>query len=71
MIKYDMQKPSGGRIKIIRGAHGSLAGASPVGSSTLIRGNRWQMPDSLFTQFFSPSPSPLGSFSLLVITDRL
>ena len=42
----------------------SLAGAPPVGPSTLIRGNRWQMPDSLFTQFFSPSPPPLGSFSL-------
>jgi len=42
----------------------------PVGSSSLIRGDRWQMPDSLFTQLFpsrsappfysplSPSPSP-------------
>lgn len=58
------------KIKI-QGAHGSSSahGAPPVGSSSLIRGNRWQMPDSLFTQLFSLSPPPPGSF--LVITDRL
>jgi len=61
-------KSFGGRLKI-RGAHGFPADASPVGSSSLIRSNRWQMPDSLFTQLFSPSPPPPGSF--LVITDRL
>lgn len=35
-----------------------LPPSPPVRSSSLIRGNRWQMPDSLFTQLFSPSPPP-------------